>query len=89
MARKMHNLCVVAMRADYLGKGTSHTINGTPVELFDASNAPCSSGSNNCNAIKLEVDFPKVTSSPTVKPSLAVEVTQKLPPVIALIPPRL
>jgi hypothetical protein len=33
----LFNTCVRAIRADYLGDGTSHTVDGTVIDIFDAS----------------------------------------------------
>ena len=38
VAHRLHNLCVAAMRADYDGDDHAHTLEGTPIRLFDATN---------------------------------------------------
>jgi len=39
-ARRMHNVCVQAMTADYAGNSQSHTVAGTVIELFDLRDLP-------------------------------------------------
>jgi hypothetical protein len=39
-ARRFHNLCTRAMTADYESNGSSHTIPGTVIRIFDLTNLP-------------------------------------------------
>lgn len=60
-ARYLHNMCAVAMRADYWGYGRPHTFDGTPIMLFDATDlplAPCSGDKKHkCPAARLEMEL--------------------------------
>jgi hypothetical protein len=40
VARRFHNLCTRAMTADYEANGSSHTIPGTVIRIFDLTNLP-------------------------------------------------
>lgn len=42
-----HGACTRMARADYCGDGVSHTLNGTPIDLYDALPAPVNASSNN------------------------------------------
>jgi hypothetical protein len=77
-ARQLHNLCVVAMRADYAGNGWPNTLDGTLIRMFDATNlgeVECNwvGGSTICKLIHSPVyaRTPETASSPSAPTRVA------------------
>jgi len=73
-ARQLHNLCAVAMRADYAGNGTPHTLGGTLIRMYDASNVGVVSGVVMCG--RLGCPKPGVASPVPVAATKPVAVTK-------------
>jgi hypothetical protein len=64
-ARQFHNLCTRAMTADYEAHGTSHTIAGTLIRIFDLTNLPV----DDCTGVGLPTHCKLVPpSQPTAPP---------------------
>ena len=63
-AREFHNLCTRAMTADYEAHGTSHTIRGTLIRIFDLTNLPLS----DCTRLGLPINCTLVPPSQATAP---------------------